>query len=118
MAHPCCKSPGRIGGAAWSNGLVEPLKCPRVDDKPSGFIASNEASRLRQPVWLNVGKHKRKSGQLCSLEGLRMHFDYDYQYQKIEWMNKDVNETTKKLKEIKKTPCDCTLSVNETNRLA
>ncbi len=49
------------------NGLA---KRPRVDDKLSGFITSNEANRLRHPVWLNVGKKQRKAGRLHSLEGL------------------------------------------------
>ncbi len=51
---------------------------------------SNEANRLRHPVWLNVGKHQRKASRLHSLDGLRMQFDYDYQYQKMKWTNEDV----------------------------
>ncbi len=62
-----CKSPGQIGGAAWSSGLVEQLKSPGVDDKPSGFIASNEADRLRHLFWLNIGKHQKKAGRLRNI---------------------------------------------------
>ncbi len=90
MARPHCKLPGQISGAAWPSGLVGQLKYPRVDEKPSCFITSNEADQLCHPIWLNVGKHQRKVGQLRSLEGLCMHVDYDYQYQKMEWMNEDV----------------------------
>ncbi len=62
-----CKLPGQIGGETWPRGLVEKFVNPGVDDKPSGFIASNKANRLRHPVWLNVGKCQRKIDQLRSL---------------------------------------------------
>ncbi len=63
----------------WS-GLAEQLKYPRADDKANSFITLNDANRLCHLVRLNVGKHQRKAGQLRSLDGLRMHFDYDYRY--------------------------------------
>ncbi len=66
-AHLRCKSPSQIGGATWPSGLVEQLKSSGVDDKPSGFIASNEADRLRHPVWLNGVKRQRKADRLRSL---------------------------------------------------
>ncbi len=65
--RPHCKSPGQIGGAAWPSGLVERIKNPGVDDKPSGFITWNEADWLRHPVQLNAGKCQRKAGRLRSL---------------------------------------------------
>ncbi len=65
--HPHCKSPDQIGGATWPSGLVEQLKIPGVGDKLSGFIASNEADRLRHPVRLNGGKHQRKADRFRSL---------------------------------------------------
>ncbi len=65
---PHCKSPSQIGGADWPSSLVEWLKNPGVDDKPSGFIMLNKANRLRHPVQLNVGKcQKKKTGRLSSL---------------------------------------------------
>ncbi len=66
-ARPHCKSPGRIGEATWPSGLVEQLKSSGVNDKPSSFIASNEADRLHHPVRLNGGKHQRIADWLCSL---------------------------------------------------
>ncbi len=84
MAHPHCKLLGQISGVAWLSGLIKQLKHPRVDGKPSGFITSNEANRLRHPVWLNVSKHQRKADQLRSLEGLRMHSSYFFYFQKIK----------------------------------
>ncbi len=54
--------------ATWLNGLVEQLKSPGV------FIASNEASRLRHPVRLNVCKHQRKADRLHSLRFFRSQF--------------------------------------------
>ncbi len=66
-ACPQYKSPDQIGGATWPSGLVGQLKSPDADDKPSGFIASNKADRLHHPVWLYVGKRKRKADRLRSL---------------------------------------------------
>ncbi len=76
------KSVERLGRVAWLSNLNIYL--------PSGFITSNKTNRLHHPVRLNIGKHQRKASWLCSLEGLCMHFDCDYQYQKMEWTNKDV----------------------------
>ncbi len=66
-AHPHCKSTDQIGGATWPSGMVGQLKSPGVDDKPSGFIASNRANRLRHPIRLNVGKCQRIACRLRSL---------------------------------------------------
>ncbi len=70
-ARPHCKSPSQIGGATWLNELVEQLKSTGVDDKPSGFVVSNEADRLCHPVWLNVDKCQRKADRLRSLRFFR-----------------------------------------------
>ncbi len=45
-ARPHCASHNQIGGATWPSSLVEQLKSLGVEDKPSGFIISNEAIGL------------------------------------------------------------------------
>ncbi len=65
--RPHCKLPDQIDGATWPNGLVEQLKSLGVEDKPSGFITSNEADRLCHLVQLNGGKCQRKADQPRSL---------------------------------------------------
>ncbi len=62
------KSPSQIGEATWPSGLVEQLKSPGVDDKPSGFIASNKGDRFHHLIWLNGGKCQRKADQIRSLQ--------------------------------------------------
>ncbi len=69
-----CKSLDQIGRATWPSSLVGQLKSPGVDDKPSSFIASNEADRLCHPVQLNVGKRQRKADRLRSFRFFRPQF--------------------------------------------
>ncbi len=66
-AHPRCKLHGQIVGGTWPSSLVVQLKSPGVADKPSGFIASNDADRFRHPGRLNVGKCQRKADRLLGL---------------------------------------------------
>ncbi len=63
-ARPHYKSPCQLGEATWPSSLVEQLKSSGVNDKPSSFIVSNEADRLRHPVRLNGGKCQRKANRL------------------------------------------------------
>ncbi len=67
-----CKSPStlQVTQPNWWSGLVEQLKNPCVDDKPSSFVTLNEVDRFHHSVWLNVGKHQREAGWLRSVEGL------------------------------------------------
>ncbi len=63
-AHSHYKSPVQIGGETWPSSLVEQLRSSGVNDKPSGFIASNQTDWLHHPVWLNGGKCQRKADRL------------------------------------------------------
>ncbi len=44
--------------------LNEQLKYPRVEDKPSGCVTSNQTELLSHPIQLNAGKYQTKVEQL------------------------------------------------------